>query len=118
MIILHCIKKSLYENMQDEVLVGKPLLEKGPFIHCSSIEFFWRVALNFKNVTEKLILLCIDTDKQDVPVVWEDLENCGRTYPHIYGLIRQEAIVNVLPYYKDAEGTWIKNKELEHVKNA
>ena len=39
--ILHCIRKSLYEQMKNDVYFGRLLLEKNPFIHCSSIEYFW-----------------------------------------------------------------------------
>ncbi len=117
MLILHCIKKELWEEMKGQDYIGKPLLEKNPFIHCSSIEYFWRVSPHFDNVDEELILLLIETELLDAPVKWEDLEGCGRKYPHIYGPIRAEAIRQVLPYRKAPDGTWIKNEELSHVKN-
>lgn len=30
------------------------------FIHCSTIEYFWRVAPNFLDVEEPMVILCID----------------------------------------------------------
>ena len=80
--------------------------------HCSSVEYFWRVAPNFAHDSEERLLLCIDTDRLDAPVRWEDLEGCGREYPHIYGLVNREAVTAVLPDNKDAQGTWITNPEL------
>ncbi|EGG83289.1 hypothetical protein HMPREF9477_01050 [Lachnospiraceae bacterium 2_1_46FAA] len=115
MLILHCIKEKLYEEMREDRYFGKVLLKNNPFIHCSSIEYFWRVSPHFDNEKEKLVLLVIDTDNLDVPVKWEDLEGCGREYPHIYGLVKMEAIKNVLPYLKKEDGTWIKNEELKHI---
>lgn len=117
MLILHCIKKELYEAMKDEAYVGKILLESNDFIHCSSIEYFWRVSPHFDNVDEELVLLLIDTELLDAPVKWEDLENCGREYPHIYGLIKQSAIKQVLPYLKNEDNSWKKNEELKHISN-
>lgn len=115
--ILHCIRKSLYEEMKNDVYFGRLLLEKNPFIHCSSIEYFWRVSPNFTNETEEMVLLVIETECLDVPVKWEDLEKCGRKYPHIYGLIKAEAIQQVLPYQKAKDGSWLKNQELMKVPN-
>ena len=53
----------------------------------------------------------------DATVKWEDLEGCGRTYPHIYGPIKSEAIVAVLPYLRAEDGSWIKNPELSGIEN-
>ena len=68
MLILHCIKKELWEEMKGQDYIGKPLLEKNPFIHCSSIEYFWRVSPHFDNVDEELVLLLIETELLDAPV--------------------------------------------------
>lgn len=116
--ILHCIPKDLYEQMKGEPAFGRILLEKAPFIHCSSMEYFWRVSPHFDHAPQERVLLVIETDLLDVPVKWEDLEGCGRAYPHIYGLIRPEAIRQVLPYCKAPDGSWIKNAELAHIPNA
>ena len=56
MLILHCMKKKLYETMKEEKYIGKTLLESNDFIHCSSIEYFWRVAPNFDHESEELVL--------------------------------------------------------------
>lgn len=112
MLILHCIKKDLYEKMQGRTWLGQELLEKNPFIHCSSIEYFWRVSPHFDYEKEALLLLVIETEFLDAPVKWEDLEGCGRTYPHIYGPIKAEAVRQVLPYLRKEDGTWQKNPEL------
>lgn len=77
----------------------------------------WRVAPNFKILIDILVLLCIDTDKLESEVRWEDLDNCGRSYPHVYGLFNLNAVVTVLPYLKDENGTWTKNDELKNNSN-
>lgn len=117
MLILHCMKQNLWESMKNEPYIGKPLLEQNPFIHCSDLKYFWRVSPHFDNEQENLVLLVIETEELDVTVKWEDLEGCGRTYPHIYGLIGAEAIKAVLPYLKAEDGSWVKNVELQYVEN-
>ena len=84
MTILHCIPKKEWDSMKEQEQFGQPMLDASGFIHCSSVEYFWRVAPNFAKDSEERLLLCIDTDRLDAPVRWEDLEGCGREYPHIY----------------------------------
>lgn len=117
MTILHCIPKREWDSMKEQEQFGQPMLDASGFIHCSSVEYFWRVAPNFAHDSEERLLLCIDTDRLDAPVRWEDLEGCGREYPHIYGLVNREAVTAVLPYRRDAEGNWIKNPELSSTPN-
>ena len=76
---------------------------------------FWRVSPHFDHEKEALLLLVIETELLDAPVKWEDLEGCGRTYPHIYGPIKAEAIRQVLPYLRKEDGTWKKNPELAEI---
>lgn len=102
---------------KDESLWGQSMLDAEGFIHCSTIDFFWRVAPNFADIQEELVLLCIDENKLISPVKYEDGDNCGRCYPHIYGLVNNDAVVAVLPYRKDARGSYIKNPEFAAIEN-
>ena len=110
--ILHCLKKETYEEIQNDKYYGKRNIELEGFIHCSPVEYMWRVAPNFKEVPHELVLLCIDESRLESEVRWEDGDHCGRNYPHIYGLLNLDAVIQVLPYLKDDNGIWIKNDEL------
>ena len=105
------MKKSTWEERKDKAFWGRRNIASGGFIHCSSIEYFWRVAPNFKSVQEDLMLVCIDESKLDAEVRYEDDGGYGRVYPHIYGLVNRDAVVQVLPFLKDADGNFIKNPE-------
>lgn len=110
--ILHCMKKSTWEERRNKDFWGKRNIEAEGFIHCSQPEFFWRVAPNFDNIDDELVILCIDESKLSAKVKYEDGDNCGRSYPHIYGMINNSAVTAVLPFLRDENG-WIKNPELE-----
>ena len=112
--ILHCMKESLWKQRENQGSWGQEELERDGFIHCSAADFFWRVVPNFAEVTEPLVLLCIDEDELQSEIRYEDGGE-GRLYPHIYGLVNREAVVQVLPYRRDAAGRWIKNPELAHI---
>lgn len=113
--ILHCMKRETWEEIKDKKYFGEESIELEGFIHCSPVEYMWRVTPNFKNLTDELVILCIDTNKLESEVRWEDGDNCGRNYPHVYGLINLDAVILVLPYLKDKNGNWVKNDELKNV---
>lgn len=115
--ILHCMKKSIWENRKKKEFWGKTNIKTDGFIHCSTVEYFWRVAPNFKKEPDDLVLLCIDETKLSAELRYEDADNCARLYPHVYGLINNDAVLNVLPFLKDKNGNWIKNPELAHIEN-
>lgn len=110
--ILHCMKKAEWEKIKNEDYFGQEQIEADGFIHCSSVAYFWRVAPNFRNTVDELILLCIEEEKLSAEVLWEDGDQCGRYYPHIYGLVEIAAVTDVLPFLKDSDGSWMKNPQL------
>ena len=116
-IILHCMTAKQWDIIKEQSFWGQNMLDAEGFIHCSTIEFFWRVAPNFADIQEELVLICIDENKLIPPVKYEDGDNCGRFYPHVYGLINNDAVVAVLPYRKDAQGSYIKNPEFAAIEN-
>lgn len=115
--ILHCIRKVEWNKVKDKKQWGKDLIEKDGFIHCSTLEFFWRVAPNFNDINEELIILLIDENKLISPIKYEDGDNSGRYYPHVYGEINNDAIIKILPFLKDKNGNYIKNEELKFIED-
>lgn len=77
---------------------GRTLAEEG-FIHASRADQWPAVRERFyADVTEPLLLLQIDTDRLDVPVVEEPAVPGGtETFPHLYGPLRVDAVVRELP---------------------
>lgn len=110
--ILHCMKKETWQERKNKQFWGKRNIEAEGFIHCSTVEYFWRVAPNFKEINEELLLLCIDESKLKSEVRYEDGDNCGRFYPHVYGLINNDAVIAVLPFLRNENGDYVKNPEL------
>ena len=73
---------------------GVSLADEG-FIHASREDQWEAVRERFyADVDEPLVLLTIDTDLLDVPVVEEEVPG-GGTFPHVYGAIRTAAVVRV-----------------------
>jgi uncharacterized protein (DUF952 family) len=77
---------------------GRTLAEEG-FIHASRGDQWTAVRDRFyADVTEPLLLLQIDTDRIDVPVVAEPaVPGSTETFPHIYGPLPLDAVVKAMP---------------------
>jgi len=78
--------------------LGVSLAQQG-FIHASRADQ-WRGVLSrfYSECTDPLVLLEIDTDLLDSPVVEEaPAPGASETYPHVYGPIKPDAVVAVTP---------------------
>lgn len=113
MIILHALTKSLWDTYRDQDSYGQRSLDRCGFIHCSDLSTYERVAPNFKDEVQEMLLLVIDTEKVTSPIQWEDLDRCGVRYPHIYGPLNKDAVVMVLPHLWTEQREWLMNEELK-----
>jgi len=111
------MRKSAWEKRKHLEAWGKENIEADGFVHCSTVELFWRVAPSFEGAEDALVLLCIDEDKLTAEVRYEDADHCGCCYPHVYGLINNSAVVDVLPFLRDDQAHYVKNHEFLAVKD-
>jgi uncharacterized protein (DUF952 family) len=74
------------------------------FIHCSTRDQVIQVAnLRFRG-QRGLVLLAIDTDKVTAKIVYENLEGGQQLFPHIYGELNLDAVVQVSEFEPRADG--------------
>jgi uncharacterized protein (DUF952 family) len=74
---------------------GRSLEEVG-FIHASFEHQVSATASFYADVDEPLVVLVINTERVDAPVVVED-GGGGEDFPHVYGPIPVSAVVEVVP---------------------
>jgi riboflavin kinase/FMN adenylyltransferase len=73
--------------------LGRTLAEEG-FIHCSHEDQWQQVRRDYyADATAPLVLLVIDTDRLTSPVREDDVPGSDRTFPHVYGPINPDAVV-------------------------
>ena len=76
--------------------LGRSLAEEG-FIHASRADQWQAVQARFyAGVTDPLVLLVIDTDRLDAPVIEEVPAGADESFPHIYGVLDPAAVVQVV----------------------
>lgn len=94
---LHLTERALWEQ---GLAAGEyrraDLIEDG-FIHCLTAETLVRVANKHYVGRPDLVLLVIDEARVQCPVKWEPASD-GKLYPHIYGPLNPDAVVEVLGY--------------------
>ena len=82
---------------------GRTLAEEG-FIHASRGDQWQGVRDRYyADVTEPLVLLVVDTDRLASPVVEETPPGADETFPHVYGPINADAVVQAVPLGADGE---------------
>ena len=93
------------DKVFDTLSPGASRAEVG-FIHASFAWQIERVAnLIYASNDEPLLLLRVDPDRLDVPVRVETMDDYPEPFPHIYGPIPVEAVVEVLAFER-SEGKY------------
>ncbi len=82
-------------------------LESQGYIHCSKPDQLIRVAnFLFRGRTD-LVLLCIDRSKVGPEIRDENLEGGDKLFPHIYGPLNIDAVIEVLDFKPQANGNFV-----------
>lgn len=113
--ILHIIETDIWLKAKHEGIYTPSTLENEGFIHCSTKDQVLEVANFLYKGQENLVLLSIDPTKVKAEIVYEDLYETGKLYPHIYGSLNVDAVANVIPFLPNSDGTFSLPIELEEL---
>jgi uncharacterized protein (DUF952 family) len=103
--ILHITSRSSWEQARRAGSYAAGTLAGEGFIHCSTAGQVLRVANNYYPGQHGLVLLVIDPARLKAQVRWEPgTDKPDELFPHVYGPIELEAVVEVLPYEPAADG--------------
>ncbi len=92
--IYHIVIPEVWEQFKDEDFYYATSLQTENFIHCSYAEQLDAVLERYYKNAEKVLILEIETDKLTSKLVEEPSTN-NEVYPHIYGKINRDAIVEI-----------------------
>ncbi|AST91188.1 MULTISPECIES: DUF952 domain-containing protein [Sutcliffiella] len=110
--ILHIIDKQEWSKAVTKGIYIPSSLESDGFIHCSTSEQTVDVANYLFKGRSGLVLLCIDSDKVGAKIIYEDLYETGKLFPHIYGPLNIDAVTKVIHFTPNSDGTFDLPKEL------
>lgn len=112
-IIYHIIPRTDWEAAQQNGAYRPPSLKSEGFIHCSTDQQAAPVANAFYSGQEGLVLLIIDTEQLSATLQWDPPAHpapektpaaLSGKFPHIYGTLNLDAVVDVLNFSPDEDG--------------
>jgi uncharacterized protein (DUF952 family) len=89
---------------------GLTLAEQG-FIHASTADQVILVANAFYRGVPDLLLLVIDPERVGPEIRYESVPGQARPYPHIYGPLNLDAVVETRPFEPDPDGQFAFDAE-------
>jgi len=96
-IIFHITHNSDWKQAQEKGFYEAPSLREEGFIHCSQAGQVAGVLQRYYKGKTDLVRLSVDTDKLTMPLKYELAPSVNEEFPHIYGPINLEAVVEVVP---------------------
>ncbi|CAF1291027.1 unnamed protein product [Adineta steineri] len=111
-LIYHLAPASRWYSWPDELPYLPAEYDREGFIHCTSgDELMIKVANQYyRNVPGDYLLLVIDMTKlknPPSPIKWEESSVFRLPFPHIYGPIDRQAIVEVRTIQRSDDGTFV-----------
>ncbi len=106
-IIYHMLPVDVWKSHPaDQAYVSDTLATEG-FTHCTGQGEMLPVVANrfYRTVPGAFILLCIDEERVQAPVKWEAADD--HLFPHIYGPLNRDAIVDVIDFPRKGDGTFL-----------
>lgn len=112
--VLHIASRQAWVDARGRGRYISPSLATEGFIHCSRADQVLQVATKFYNGQTGLVLLVIDPVRLTANLRWEPPVDGqsppgvpeGETFPHLYGPINLEAVVQVLDFEPGAAGNF------------
>lgn len=105
--LCHILSGKDLEIAQKEGVYTPSSLESEGFIHCSTVAQTLRTANTFYRNQDDLMLLWIAEDEVNAEIRFEDLKNEDMLFPHIYGALNLDAVVDQQPFIKGEGGKFI-----------
>jgi uncharacterized protein (DUF952 family) len=103
-IIFHITTRNAWDCAAPEGIYLTDAFSVEGFIHCSTRDQVIQVANSRFRGQTGLVLLSIDTDRVTREIVYENLEGGQQLFPHIYGELNTEAVVQVAEFKPGADG--------------
>jgi uncharacterized protein (DUF952 family) len=112
--IFHITSEQSWEQAQRTGVYNSDTLDNEGFIHCSTSWQVMRIANRMYRGQSGLMLLTIDADKLQAPMRYErpaDDPYTAQRFPHIYGPLNLDAVVEANPLVPGENGLFTLNQD-------
>ncbi|WP_440998863.1 DUF952 domain-containing protein [Fodinibius sp. SL11] len=105
-LLFHITTKELWKQFNKSGSYEPESLETQGFIHCSTGEQVERTANSLFGDKEEILLLVIDATTLHDDVKYEEDENTGEKFPHLYSPLNTNAIIDKIAIESENNGTF------------
>jgi uncharacterized protein (DUF952 family) len=102
--IYHIVDPTWWETFVNKDYYESETLSEEKFIHLSTLEQVNGTLANYFIGSKRLFLLHINASKLTSNLVYEDLFDTGIAFPHLYGRLNKDAVVEVQELLEDGDG--------------
>lgn len=113
--ILHIIENEEWQKGIDQGEYTPSTLITEGFIHCATTDQVIEIANLFFSGATDLKILCIDPKKVNSKIIYEDTENFGKLFPHIYGPLNLNSVFKIVNFIPEADGSYKLPSELKEL---
>ncbi len=110
--ILHITQRQQWETAKNLGTYRSETLGTEGFIHCSTATQAVGSANRFFQGQKNLVILVIDSDRVQPEIRYEGAEN-NNLFPHIYGELNIDAVVQAIDLESEADGSFLLPPELK-----
>jgi GrpB-like predicted nucleotidyltransferase (UPF0157 family)/uncharacterized protein (DUF952 family) len=103
-IVFHITTAAAWEEARRAGVYRHASLATEGFIHFSDVEQVVRVADRAFRSTPDLVLLCVASARLDAPLRYDHVEEAGERFPHLYGPLNLDAVVEAVALVEGPDG--------------
>lgn len=103
-LIFHIVEKKAWKGIESGGEYTPESLEQEGFIHCSTGDKINETANRIFKNKRHLFLLIIDTKRVEAPIKYEEDSELGEVFPHIYGPLNTNAVIDKISLNPDKKG--------------
>jgi uncharacterized protein (DUF952 family) len=103
-IVVHALTKAEWDRFQESGEHRPESLGEEGFVHCSKPGQMVVVADTVHVDDESLWLLALEESRLDAPVRYETNDGGTSAFPHVYGPLTLDAVVDAFPFERDETG--------------
>jgi uncharacterized protein (DUF952 family) len=111
--IYHITTRDAWRRCQAQGRYQPKEFETEGFIHCSYVHQLLDVAERLFKGRNGLVLLVIDRSRLSCKVVDESSPDAPELFPHVYGPLPLEAVVEIVPFPRQSNGAFVLPSGLE-----